>query len=522
MRKPKALAPAELVVEPEQQERDDRDERDGRVLLLQVGGCALLHGAGDLLHALVARPAGRAARPSGRSRAAMATNAQMSAKRTAWSWKNIDPAFSGITKSLPTAFREGRDPASGSRRATGRSSITNGCRNGHRWLCSAIIGDARRAMISPWCSAVARDVGRLPRRARVLAPVVVLVAAAIAVPSCSRGGARRPLRGVDFKRLHVLREVPRVRRRGAERRGRARRARPARDTNALRALELPHARPCDRPRRPRPLRDDEEGRQPRRRDLLVGLHPRRLREVHGEVRRRAALRRGPDALRAASGRPLRVRLLQLPARHRPRRDDPLRQRPVQGPAVLRRPRRRTGSARTATPARSCRTSSSTARCTSPCGSTRTTPIYPCNAVEDQYKIGLLPDADLLHPPRVSTTTTRRGSRSATAIEEDFVSTCYVSMGRDISGNSHREARRCVERCSLGDPDFQEWCFVGATRNAVFHDHGTKNADALCAIVPERYRPRCEPRATVRPRACDDAEASSRRPHIRPALPLTRP
>ncbi len=48
-------APAELVVEAEQQERDDRDERDGRVLLLEVGRRALLHGARDLLHALVAR-----------------------------------------------------------------------------------------------------------------------------------------------------------------------------------------------------------------------------------------------------------------------------------------------------------------------------------------------------------------------------------------------------------------------------------------------------------------------------------
>ena len=46
----------------------------------------------------------------------------------------------------------------------------------------------------------------------------------------------------------------------------------------------------------------------------------------------------PDALRAASRRPLRVRLLQLPARHRARGHDPLRQRPVPGPSLLRLPR----------------------------------------------------------------------------------------------------------------------------------------------------------------------------------------
>ena len=48
-------SPAELVVEAEQQERHDRDDRDRRVLLAEVRGRALLDGAGDLPHPLVAR-----------------------------------------------------------------------------------------------------------------------------------------------------------------------------------------------------------------------------------------------------------------------------------------------------------------------------------------------------------------------------------------------------------------------------------------------------------------------------------
>ena len=46
--------PAELVVEAEQEERDDRHDRDRHVLAAQVGARAFLHGAGDLAHALVA------------------------------------------------------------------------------------------------------------------------------------------------------------------------------------------------------------------------------------------------------------------------------------------------------------------------------------------------------------------------------------------------------------------------------------------------------------------------------------
>ena len=46
-------APAQLVVEAEQEERRDRDDRDRRVLLAEVRGRALLDGAGDLAHPLV-------------------------------------------------------------------------------------------------------------------------------------------------------------------------------------------------------------------------------------------------------------------------------------------------------------------------------------------------------------------------------------------------------------------------------------------------------------------------------------
>ena len=47
-------SPAELVVEAEQEERDDRHRSDRQVLPLEVGRGAFLHGARDLAHPLVA------------------------------------------------------------------------------------------------------------------------------------------------------------------------------------------------------------------------------------------------------------------------------------------------------------------------------------------------------------------------------------------------------------------------------------------------------------------------------------
>lgn len=118
------------------------------------------------------------------------------------------------------------------------------------------------------------------------------------------------------------------------------------------------------------------------------------------------------------------------------------------------------------------------------------PMYPCDAVEDMWKTAC-------YLGQTSYVLRQVGYDYGKAfalcdkIETKYISTCYVSMGRDISGNSHREASKVVELCSLGNPDYQESCYVGAVRNAVFHDHGTPNADALCAIVPAQYRSSCE-------------------------------
>jgi hypothetical protein len=118
------------------------------------------------------------------------------------------------------------------------------------------------------------------------------------------------------------------------------------------------------------------------------------------------------------------------------------------------------------------------------------PVYPCNAVAETFKkpCYLTQTSYIL---RVLDFDYEKGFDVCDGVESAYVSTCYVSMGRDISGNSHREAKKVLELCRLGDAELQEWCYVGAARNAVFHDHGRQNADALCAIVAERYRPACE-------------------------------
>src|SRR6202011_1172784 len=45
-------------------------------------------------------------------------------------------------------------------------------------------------------------------------------------------------------------------------------------------------------------------------------------------------------------------------------------------------------------------------------------------------------------------------------EADHVADCYNSMGRDISGADLTDAQQSFQHCSLGNPQFQVYCFIG--------------------------------------------------------------
>ncbi len=118
------------------------------------------------------------------------------------------------------------------------------------------------------------------------------------------------------------------------------------------------------------------------------------------------------------------------------------------------------------------------------------PMYPCTAVEEQYKktCYLMQTSYALRT--VDYDYAKGFDLCETDADEGYVETCYRSMGRDISGNSHRESEKVVELCSLGDPELQAECYQGAVKNAVFNDHGLENANRLCDLVPERYADAC--------------------------------
>ncbi len=119
-------------------------------------------------------------------------------------------------------------------------------------------------------------------------------------------------------------------------------------------------------------------------------------------------------------------------------------------------------------------------------------IYPCNVIGADYvdECFAMQTSWMLYNLGYEDENFGEAFAICDTVGEDMVDNCYRSMGRDISGSSLLEVSRIVRLCSLGDPAYQEECFVGASLNAVYNDHGTAMATALCEAIPARMQDAC--------------------------------
>lgn len=119
-------------------------------------------------------------------------------------------------------------------------------------------------------------------------------------------------------------------------------------------------------------------------------------------------------------------------------------------------------------------------------------IYPCNVIGDDYvdECFAMQTSWMLYNLGYEDENFAEAFAICDTVQTDMVDNCYRSMGRDISGSSLLEVSRVVRLCLLGDPEYQEECFVGASLNAVYNDHGTAMATALCEAIPARMQDAC--------------------------------
>ncbi|HVL31927.1 MAG TPA: cytochrome c [Solirubrobacteraceae bacterium] len=119
---------------------------------------------------------------------------------------------------------------------------------------------------------------------------------------------------------------------------------------------------------------------------------------------------------------------------------------------------------------------------------RSDPIYPCNAVVERHKLYcyLLVTANIL---RVEGGDLRRTADACLRSERRWVSTCYESFGRDVSGLAGNDARRALAGCRLARR-YEGDCLYGVAREIVNADADGARGGRFCQRAPRRHRDRC--------------------------------
>ncbi len=141
------------------------------------------------------------------------------------------------------------------------------------------------------------------------------------------------------------------------------------------------------------------------------------------------------------------------------------------------------------------------------------PIYPCNDVAERYKYqcyGLV-TANLLRLNGYDQAKTAKGCLRS---ERDWVSVCFQSFGRDMSGIANKDAGKLRASCRLAGSHESD-CILGASREIVNSDAGPDRGARFCRSVSKRHRTICfegvgsvlaslEPDSAALRRACSRA------------------
>lgn len=107
------------------------------------------------------------------------------------------------------------------------------------------------------------------------------------------------------------------------------------------------------------------------------------------------------------------------------------------------------------------------------------PMYPCTDVETRYKTECY-KMQSSHALETLNYNFAKVFDLCAAVEDDYRSTCYQSLGRDASGNSSSDVARTRATCMLGeDYEARSNCVVGAVKDFISYYHGDEQAKALC-------------------------------------------
>jgi len=118
------------------------------------------------------------------------------------------------------------------------------------------------------------------------------------------------------------------------------------------------------------------------------------------------------------------------------------------------------------------------------------PVYPCNAVDRNDKItcyGMVTSRIL----RVDGLDWENAAEICAGVEASFVKTCFRSLGRDISGQTHRDPAEIVELCAVTRSyDAEGACISAAAMDMTSNYTSGTQAAVLCETAGVALRGEC--------------------------------
>lgn len=118
------------------------------------------------------------------------------------------------------------------------------------------------------------------------------------------------------------------------------------------------------------------------------------------------------------------------------------------------------------------------------------PMYPCTAVDFKYKdqCYLMQTSYAL---QVVGYDFKKVFKLCSEVDKEFRNTCYMSLGRDASGNSISNVQQTKTNCLLGPTDeAQRFCVEGAAKDFVSYFHSDQQAKELCNSLPNNLSSEC--------------------------------
>lgn len=116
-------------------------------------------------------------------------------------------------------------------------------------------------------------------------------------------------------------------------------------------------------------------------------------------------------------------------------------------------------------------------------------LYPCSVLTEKY----LRACYLMQTSAVLTFLNYDFAQAFTQcarVEGEHQTTCYRSLGRDISGYTLRDAARVNELCRLGQGDQIQQCFIGAVKDFILTDANPDPGLALCRSLDGPFKKNC--------------------------------